>query len=214
MLNRSARAGLGFAALTLTACGESTAPHTVTATQLARHIDSLTVATGGVGWRFDFLANLEWPPGYGAAPVSVVVTTGTGTSTWQGFMAKVVPDQGADSEYIIFAYSDYQLTNAISAKLRYVGGQPQSRVSVLADTSQAIFGGSGTVTAATVSTGGACTPVTGLQYFSPNTGAATCTLGLFDGMISWTFPPSTGAPAEFQTVQIRSHLFPGVAILQ
>jgi hypothetical protein len=202
------------ATLVAASCSSSTAPaSSLSPAQIARHIDSLAVeATSLDGYRWEFLVELEGPVAYGAAPVAFDVTTRSGSHEWHGYVSRLSQLSSGDSAFIIFAYSDYAMTNVLLAAVTYTNGQPVGHVSLLASDTVPIVGGSGTVTGATRSTGAACGTTTGLQWGPPVPSAGTCSLGTFDGSVSWTLPTATGANADFQTLNVGLHAFNGVAL--
>jgi hypothetical protein len=220
MLNRHIRAGLAVVVIALGACGDSTAPHTVTPAQLARHLDSLSVAAAAASntGRLVFLGQAEGPPANGVAPVAVTVTTRSGPHAWKGFVSKYSGSKPfgptIDSLYFLFAYSDYAMTDFLVAQVTYFHSPygPLSQIWLLSDTTWA-FGGSGTFSMETRSAGAACTPtLSGLRNYGLVAQYTVCDLASFSGALSWTLPGTSGETADFATVTIKRQEFNGIIL--
>ena len=217
MLNAYARAGLALAGMALAACGDSTAPHAITPAQLARHIDSLASAAWAdaqVGRPY-FLSQTEGPPGNGAWPVSLAVSTTFGSQTWQGFVLKYAHDTLAfgpqyDSIYVLFAYSNYAMTNLIVAQTTYFHGDvtPLVQAWVLTDT-VAITGGRTTNTFETLTSDPGCHLISGLKNYGAVGRYSTCNLGTFNVGVSWFLPQ---APPGFEAVTIVPQHVNGIVL--
>ncbi len=210
-------AGLaGAALLAVVGCDSSTGPVHLTASDIARHFDSLMVQaeslhTNSGDARAATLWRLELAPALGAEPVDVTVTTTTGPKQWQGFMWKSTADGfqfPGDSLLSLVVYSDYAVTSAIFAQTDF-GPEVTSLFGVLAaDTVPASDYESG-ATLETVSLGGGCGSTYGLSYpFSEFT--SDCQAGTFKGGVSFTLPITTGPLADYQTVTIATQQFNGV----
>jgi hypothetical protein len=193
MPNRSFCAGLAAALITLAACADSTTPHGVSPAQLARHFDSLSVTADsgqfGGAVRSQILGAVELAPALGASPVSVTVTTPSGTSAWQGFLYEFGPgsimgDPPNDTGFSVVAYSDYNLTHVIWANVFYEGNQVYQGVDMVAGDTVVQGGGSGTITAARTTMGGPCVVATGYQNPFAHFGA-NCSLATFQGSVDW-----------------------------
>lgn len=196
-----------YGLLILSACGSSTGPaRAPTPAQIARHIDSLSVATRN-GNRYELLYVAENGPADGVAPVTITVTTAAGSHQWQGYIMKYAGSvASADSNFDLVAYSDYALTNVLWAETRYYSAQSiTTAVNLLTDTTSLITQGSGTMTAATASTAGPCQLAFRLENY-PSLPPGTCNLATFTGSLSWSFPVS----GEFQTITIASQTFTGL----
>ena len=222
MPNRSLCAGLVAAVATLAACGDSTAPHAVSPAQLARHLDSLSVAAEtelNQGGRTEFLGQAEGPPANGVASVTVTVTTVSGPHAWQGFVSKYSGSKifgpVYDSIYVLFAYSDYAMTDFLVAQTTYFHSYPAlSQIWVLADTAL-VAGGSGTFSMETTSTGAGCTPMpmlSDLKNYGFVGSYTACALASFSGALSWTIPTASGETADFATVRISSQGLRGIIL--
>jgi hypothetical protein len=193
--------------LILSACGNSsTGPHAPSPAQIARHIDSLMIATRN-GSRFELLFVALDGPAEGVAPITVSVTTASGTQQWQGYILKYAGSvASADSNFDLIAYSDYALTNVLWVEKRYFSAQNvTTAANLLTDSTTLISQGSGTMTAMTVSIGGSCQLASGLDDPSVLP-PGTCNLATFTGSLSWSFPVT----GEFQTISIASQTFSGL----
>ncbi len=113
-----------YGSLILSACGNSsTGPHAPSPAQIARHIDSLMIATRN-GSRFELLFVALDGPAEGVAPITVSVTTASGPQQWQGYILKYAGSvASADSNFDLIAYSDYALTNVLWVEKRYFSAQ-------------------------------------------------------------------------------------------
>jgi hypothetical protein len=204
----------GIVAMAINACDGSTAPEPETPAQLARHIDSLSIAASasGDGGRAAFLEQAEEAPGLGVTPVSVTVAINSASQVWQGYMWKIGPGpglQGADSLYFVAAYSDYAFTSLIVARESFSGSDVGSQVGLVTTDATYAIGGFGTITASTIATGGSCVVATGLGNYPNGFDNASCVLGVMNGSVNWTFPSNvTGGPAV--AIIIAEHQFNGV----
>ena len=214
MPNRTVCAGLAAAFVTLAACGDSTTPHGVSPAQLARHIDSLSVAadTGVTGpIRSQILEELEVAPALGAAPVPVQVTTPSGQQTWEGFAYKTANLGGLiDSVYYLVAYNDYALDVVLLAEQVY-GRNPTSLSVFLMDSGAIMLGGQGTLAATTTSTGGGCILAAGLKN-SIGPLASDCNLATVQANFTYTFTPGPATISAYATITIPSQSFNGVVV--
>jgi hypothetical protein len=218
MLNCLRWTGLALPALVmLGGCGSSTAPSpTLTAAQVARHIDSLAAVADPA--RRNLLSAVELLPAYGATPVSVYVTTGPRTEKWQGFVMEIESRDPAivypDSTFTLLAYSDYALTNVLAAQIHiasdYQGSETEAEL--LAD-SVLLYAGSGSLTAYTRGGGSSCTFVHGLTYVYPFLDAS-CELATFTAGLTWTFPQLPGVSSDLLTITIQPQSFHGIIVNQ
>jgi hypothetical protein len=195
--------------LILVDCGSSTAPTPLTPAQLARHIDSLAVKAE-YGSRYPMLSIAELGPALGVSPTSIVVTTGSGTHTWHGFMYRSVPPKGVsptDSVYAIVAYSDNSLTNILYAQAAFQYNRQHTIVEMVVDTAYVAVS-TATSTVTLTSTGGDCALVAGLTNYTASPQPGECVLASFTGGFSGTFSTTN---TEFQTVSIGVQSFPGLS---
>jgi hypothetical protein len=204
------------ALLVLGGCGSSTAPHTITAAQLAEHIDSLSLQAYALGdsagvYRYLYLSGVEEAPAYGATPVTVDVSINGAGQIWQGFMWRTgaASIYGPDSTFWIAAYSDYSFKNVLLAEAYYTAGQSSADASMLTDDTLLLSGGAGTTTGATRSLGATCAFTQGLHNYPIE--QQGCVLGAFEGSVNWTFPSGVAGQTG-TTVLLRAHGFNGVAL--
>lgn len=106
--HRHAAAAL-LAVVSLTGCGSSSAagPTWASPAAFARHVDSLYVASTHSGLdRQTFLTYLEYPPAFGALPITIPVYLEGGKRHWSAYVWEVIGPGGADSSLIFVAYGD------------------------------------------------------------------------------------------------------------
>jgi hypothetical protein len=104
------------------ACGKGDAAGptvTVTPASVARHVDSLYLATGNTD-RQEFLTFLEIAPAFGANPAVVRVTVGGSLQFWKAYVWDDVA--GADSTSVMIAYSDPAVAMGLFLSQSTTGG--------------------------------------------------------------------------------------------
>ena len=210
------RGALAALALLATGCGDASAPHqTSTAgSALARHMDSLVVAAKSNPrdslWAA-YLGSAEAVPAYGGTPTSVVVTTRSGTQTWQGFILEGL-SQSPDTAYVLWAYSDDAFTDLLTALLVVMPhGVTLPTVYLIANDTVVVSGFGGMAAAAT-SVGDACSFTSGLQIIPNPPAAGSCQLGAFTATLKVSFRGAIGPIAALDTLAIGPQSLNGVVL--
>ncbi|HTD61811.1 MAG TPA: hypothetical protein VK679_14265 [Gemmatimonadaceae bacterium] len=210
MVNFFRWTGLAVSSLLVIAgSGCSTGPTPLTPAQVARHIDSLLVATKNQA-RWIVVDVAEYGPAYGVSPATVVVTTRSGPHNWHGYMWRYVLPliSTPDSVHAFVAWSDNSLTDVLWAEEVFPpDSQPIISVSLVTNDTVSVTDSAATLTAALASTGGDCVLASGLTTYTEPPQAGRCALATFTGSFAGTFPAAT---AEFQTVSIASQSFVGI----
>jgi hypothetical protein len=210
MVNSCRWTGLAVTSLLVIAgSGCSTGPTPLTPAQIARHIDSLLVATKSQA-RWRVLDAAEYGPAYGVSPATVVVTTRSGPHHWHGFMWRSALPAGfvTDSVYAIVAYSDNSLTDVLLVEEAFQSNSPPTTfASLVTNDTVSVTDAAATLTQTLTSTGGDCVLASGLSTYTEPPQPGKCALATFTGSFTGTFP---AASVEFQTVSIASQSFVGI----
>jgi hypothetical protein len=227
--------GLFIAALATTACSDSTGP-----TGLAHHLDTLyrqacarayTPAVGlGNGAVYD-TASVYWQrcrllsvllagPASGAEPSAVRVTTANGVETWHGLVIleydTVYTGTPETNFYVLIAYSDANVTNAVVSFLGY------DATYIVANDTVTVNGTTLSDSGSRVSVGVPCHDTPGLvnPLANPLTGfppieysGAICRLATFEASLSSTFPATPGLDASLQAIAIDRQSIAGISVI-
>jgi hypothetical protein len=201
-------------------CSDGTGPNPHSATSVAEYIDALykeAVVFANIDPLYDtrlaFLTLAEYAPAFGAPATAVTVATATGNQRWQAVAYEMV--YGADSTYVLIAYSDAQLANVVIATFDPAYPGNPLRVEMMANDTIFVFASRSVVSESTVSIGGACIPVSGLT--NPGLSAvasASCQAGTFAGTVHATFPAVATLPPALVSLTFSASVVQGVRFVE
>jgi hypothetical protein len=209
-------------AATVAACSSSssTGPKTQTPAQLASHFDSIysSLLAGGSDSdteAAEFVAFfVESPAAFGASPVSVPVTTGSGAETWSGYGFDYAT--ASDSFFVAAIYPSTSLQNLFLVEWDYTSGTLAMYADGFVNHFAAFGPDSAATGAASVSTlgTGSCSLQTGLaadSLISAAFAGNTCTPITFSASASVTFQAALGF-GSLTTVSFPATTFNGVRL--
>jgi hypothetical protein len=213
-----------IAALAVAACGSdtSTGPALGAAAAVARHIDSLLLATldstrissASYQNREVFLEYAEVGPAYGASPVHITVETAAGAQDWLASAWETVDSTGgvASGPYIVIvAYKDLSFTTAFVVYLLPTADTTYTYAALLAGDTIIVQAAPTSESVALTGLYAPCQLAFGLtdQDLAVQSPLA-CRIASFTGSVAVTFPAAPGVDASLLKFSIPSQTILGV----
>ncbi|HWZ60051.1 MAG TPA: hypothetical protein VNW46_13835 [Gemmatimonadaceae bacterium] len=206
-------------ALTLAACGGSTDPRPLPATQLATHFDSIFSVRLAAGTAADSEAAfavgqfVELAPAYGANDTAITVTTASGTQMWRGLSFALI-DVNGDSDAFFALYPNRNLSRVVLVQIVRSGGWVSATSIGTTDQFTTVYPDSvASGTSTLLSTGATCSLQSRLAIdptFSQEYSGYSCASAQINGSLSVVFRAAT----NIGSVAISNVTFGGVLLTE